>query len=164
VKQAGLVMQEMGRLGGIRFPGSDRIPDPGPRIPGRSRLLLRFSIVVFRAGDLAARPAQISLKIAAFPAVQPIAGSAVDAFLGADGGFVGAQAVQLAAGQLMVLPAVPDAQYLAMLASVDSTGVLLSRCLILRERAYGARKGESKRHHDDSSNQHASSFGHWLPV
>jgi hypothetical protein len=118
---------------------------------------------VFRAVDFSARPAQVSLKIAPFPAVQPIAGPAVHAFLGADGGFVGAQAVQLAAGQLIVLPAIPDAQHLAMLASVDSTGVL-SRCLILRERASGARKGKSKRYHDDSSNQHASSFGHWLPV
>ena len=67
------------------------------------------------AVDLAAGSIQISLKISAFRAVQSISGSAVDALLGADGGLVAAQPVQLAAREIPVLPAVSDAPHLTVL-------------------------------------------------
>jgi hypothetical protein len=113
------------------------------------------------AVDLAAGSIQISLKISAFRAVQSISGSAVDALLGADGGLVAAQPVQLAAREIPVLPAVSDAPHLTVLPGIDPS-FLRCRRLILRERTQGTRERDSKGNGDDTSNQHASSFRHWL--
>jgi len=115
------------------------------------------------AVDLAAGLIQISLEIPAFPAVQPISGLAVDAFFRANGGLIGAQPVQLTSRELIILPAIPDALYLMVFAGIDASRPLGWR-LILREGTQRRREHESKSHSDDSSNQHASSFGHWLSV
>jgi hypothetical protein len=120
-------------------------------------------MVMLRTIDFAAGSIEISLEIPAFPAVQSVTGPAVDAFLGANGGLVGTQPVQLPARELVILPAVPDALNLAMFPGIDAPRPLIGR-LILREGAQRPREHESKCHRDNSSNQHASSFGHWLSV
>jgi hypothetical protein len=116
---------------------------------------------VLRSGDLAAGSIQISLEIPAFPAVQSITRSSVHAFLGADGRFVAAKPVQFTPGELIVLAAFSDAQHLTVFTGIDPSRPL-GRRLILREGAQGAQKRESKGRSHDTSNQHASSFGHWL--
>src|SRR5262245_25085404 len=142
----------------LRIVVRKRILDRGPRIPA---FLLRFSIVVLRAVDLAAGSIQISLEISAFRAIQSIARLAIHPFLRANRGLVGAQPVQFTPRELIVLPAISDALHLAVFAGIDASRPLGSR-LVLREGAQGSREHESKGHRDDSSNQHASSFGHWL--
>jgi len=67
------------------------------------------------------------------------------------------------AGELVILAAVPDALHLAMFPGIYASRPL-DRCLILRKGAQRRRDHESKGQSDDSSNQHASSFGHWLSV
>jgi hypothetical protein len=111
--------------------------------------------------NLAAGSIQVSLKVAAFRPVQSIPGSAIDTFLRANGGFVGAQPVQFAAREIPVLPAVPDAQHLSVLTDIDASS-LRCRRLILREGAQRTSERDSKGHGDDTSNQHASPFRHWL--
>src|SRR5581483_8065946 len=87
--------------------------------PTRGRVLLRRAVVVLRAVNFAARLVQVVLEVASFACVETAAGPAVDTFFGANAGFVGLQLVELAAGQLFVLDAVPDSLRLPMLSRVD---------------------------------------------
>jgi hypothetical protein len=116
---------------------------------------------MLRAIYFAAGSIQISLQIPAFLTVQSVAGPAVNAFLGANGGLVGAQPVQFASRELIVLPVILDPLDLTMFPGIDASRPL-GRGLILCDGVQRCRERESKSHRDDSSNQHASSFGHWL--
>jgi hypothetical protein len=118
---------------------------------------------VLCAVDFAARSIQISLEIAAFPPAQSVARPAIDPFFRANRGLVCAQPVQFSPREFIVVAAISDALDLPVLPRVDAFRALGSR-LILREGAQRCRDHEPKRHGDDSSNQHASSLGHWLSV